>query len=92
MEIVSYQESEEINGIEGEIEQINKRLRRFKEYQWILDEKNEECSSKEDYVKLQSLRAWVEMEILELKNRLTELYKNAIAKKGTLSGSTKIFE
>jgi hypothetical protein len=92
MEIVSCEESEETSEIESEIEQINKRLRRFKEYQWILDEKNEGCSSKEDYVKLQGLRAWVQMEILELKNRLTELYKNAIAKKGMLSGSAKIFE
>lgn len=92
MGIVSCQESGEISEIEREIEQINKRLRRFKEYQEILDEKSEECSSKEDYVKLQGLRAWVEMEILELKNRLTELYKNAIAKKGTVSGSAKIFE
>jgi len=68
MEIVSCKESEKISEIEREIEQINKRLRRFKEHQWILDEKSEECSSKEDYVKLQGLRSWVEMEILELKN------------------------
>ena len=68
--------SQEIN----ELEPIRKRLGRFKEYQEIFTEKINNCS-KEEYIKLQSLKAWVELEILKLKNRLTEIYTNAIARK-----------
>ena len=56
--------SQEIN----ELEQIGQRLRRFKEYQEIFTEKINNYS-KEEYVKLQSLKAWVENEIFKLKNR-----------------------
>ena len=63
----------------SEIDQINKRLRRFKEYQEILTEKIDNCS-KDDYVKLQSLKAWVDFEILELKNRCEKIYTIALIK------------
>lgn len=85
MEIETHEESKELG-------HINENLRRLREYRWVLDEKMEECSSKEDHVKLQGLKSWVEREILKSKNRLTEIYKNVIAKKGSVSGTVKIFE
>jgi len=70
MEIVSLQEI-------SELDQIKKRLRRFKEYQEIITEKINNCS-KDDYVRLQNLKAWVELELLELKSRCEKIYTNAL--------------
>ena len=63
----------------SELDQIKKRLRRFKEYQEILTEKINKCS-KNDYVRLQSMKAWVENEIFELKNRSKKIYLIALIK------------
>ena len=65
----------------SELEPIKKRLRRFKEYRKMLTEEINNCS-KQDYIKLQGLKAWVDLEILELKNRSTEIYSHAICRNG----------
>ena len=64
----------------NELEPIKKRLRRFKEYRKMLTEEINNCSN-QDYIKLQGLKAWVELEILELRGNLTKTYVYVISKK-----------